>query len=65
MCGAVGVGMYKDLREAADELVKFDKRYEPIPENVKVYDEMFGIYRDVYEALDKKGVYKRISSLQM
>jgi xylulokinase len=64
MCGAIGVGMYKDIREAADDLVKFDKRYEPIPGNVKIYDELFGIYREVYESLDKNGVYRRISALQ-
>ncbi len=64
MCGAVGVGMYKDIREAADDLVKFDKRYKPVPGNVRVYEELFGIYRDIYESLDKNGVYKRISHLQ-
>ncbi|MCL5072636.1 MAG: FGGY family carbohydrate kinase [Actinobacteria bacterium] len=64
MCGAVGVGIYKDIREAADDLVKFDKRYEPVPENVKVYEELFGIYRDIYESLDKNGIYKRLSDLQ-
>ncbi len=33
MCGAVGIGLYKDLREAASDLVKFDRRYEPISTN--------------------------------
>jgi xylulokinase len=64
MCGAVGVGLYKDLREAADDLAKPDKRYEPIPEHTKVYDELFGIYRDIYDALDRNGVYQRLSGLQ-
>jgi len=64
MCGAVGIGLYKDIREAVDALVKFDKRYEPIDENVKIYDELFGIYCDIYDALDKNGVYNRLSSMQ-
>ena len=64
MCGAVGVGMYKDLREAADDLAKPDKRYEPIAEHVKVYETLFGVYRDIYDALDKNGVYKRLSGMQ-
>lgn len=64
MCGAVGVGLYKDLREAADDLVKFDRRYEPIPANAATYNELFEIYCDVYESLDKNGVYRRLSELQ-
>ena len=64
MCGAVGIGLYKDIREAADDLVKFDKRYDPIPENVKIYEELFSIYCDIYEQLEKKSVYKRLSGLQ-
>ncbi len=31
MCAAVGHGFYKDLSEAADHMVKLDKRYDPIP----------------------------------
>jgi xylulokinase len=64
MCGAVGVGFYRDIREAADDLAKTDKRYEPIPENVNVYEELYGIYTDIYDSLDKKGVYERISTMQ-
>jgi xylulokinase len=64
MCGAVGVGMYKDLREAADDLAKPDKRYEPIAANVQVYETLFGVYRDIYDALDRNGVYQRLSGLQ-
>jgi len=64
MCGAVGVGLYKDIREAADSLVKFDKRYEPIPENVSVYQELFEIYTDIYESLENKKAYSRLAALQ-
>jgi len=64
MCGAVGIGLYKDLREAADDLVKFDKRYEPVPVNANIYNELFQIYCDIYESLDKNGVYRRLSEMQ-
>lgn len=64
MCGAVGIGLYKNLREATDDLVKLDKRYEPIPENVHVYEELFSIYCDIYDSLDTNGVYKRLSDMQ-
>ncbi len=64
MCGAVGVGFYKDLREAADDLAKTDKRYEPIPENVRIYSDLFSIYTDIYDSLDEKKVYRRLAHLQ-
>lgn len=64
MCGLVGIGMYKDIREAADDLVKFDKRYEPIKKNSNLYQEIFEIYCDAYKGLEENGVYRRLSDLQ-
>lgn len=64
LAGAVGVGLYANVREAVDDLVKFDKRYEPIPENAEKYRELFGIYCDIYQALSDNGVYDRIANLQ-
>jgi xylulokinase len=64
MCGAVGVGLYKDLREAAEDLAKIDKRYEPISKNVAIYEEMYDIYCDIYESLRITSVYKRLAQMQ-
>lgn len=64
LAGLVGIGEFKDIREAVGALVQPGKRYEPIPENVKVYREMFDIYTKVYEALDASGAYPRISAMQ-
>ena len=65
LAGPVGVGEFKDIREAVGALVKPGKRYEPIPENVKVYQEMFGIYTKVYEALEASGADRQISAMQV
>jgi len=54
MLAAVGVGIYKDIHEAIDNMVHVDQRWEPIPENVKIYNEMFEIYRETYHALKEK-----------
>jgi len=64
LAGPVGIGEFKDIREAVSALVKPGKRYEPIPENVKIYNEIFDVYTNVYEALDKSGAYKQISLMQ-
>jgi xylulokinase len=64
LAGPVGIGEFKDIREAVGALVKPGKRYEPIPENVKIYQEMFDVYTKVYEALEEAGAYGQISAMQ-
>lgn len=64
MAGAVGIGLYQGFAQAAHALVKVGKRYEPIPENSKVYQELYGIYRDVYKAMEEQRIYGRIAALQ-
>lgn len=49
--GAVGVGLFKDLKEATDAMVQVTGRYEPIPENVAIYDNMYDIFLKSYEAM--------------
>jgi len=50
MCAAVGHGVYKDLQEAAAEMVQVDKRFDPIPRNVEIYAELFDLYNRFYAA---------------
>jgi xylulokinase len=51
MLGAIGVGVYKDIHEAAANMVHVDKRWEPVPANVALYKELFGIFEDGFNAL--------------
>ncbi|RDW20642.1 xylulokinase [Oceanobacillus chungangensis] len=48
MLAAFGCGWFNSLKDCADEFLKEDKVYEPIPENVARYKGLFGIYREVY-----------------
>ena len=50
MCAAVGHGAYKDLKEAAAQMVQVDKRFEPIPANVEIYAELFDLYNRFFAA---------------
>lgn len=43
-----GVGIYEDIPEAAEKLVKWDKTFEPNMDNHKVYLEMYDTWRKVY-----------------
>lgn len=48
MLAAYGCGWFDSLKECADEFLKEDKVYQPIPENVERYKELFAIYKTVY-----------------
>ena len=49
MAAGVGCGVYKNLVEAAKELVVWDKIYEPNAENKKIYDEIKIKFQKAYE----------------
>lgn len=63
MIGAVGVGLFADLCEAVEEMVDIADRREPIDRNVRLYNEMYGIFDDTYHALSRD-VYPAISRIQ-
>lgn len=49
MAAGVGVGVYKNIADAAKELVVWDRVYEPNFENKKVYDEIKIKFQKAYE----------------
>lgn len=50
MAAGVGAGIYKDIVDAAKELVVWDKTYEPNLENKKIYDEQKVKFEHAYKA---------------
>ena len=56
---AVGVGFFKDIKEGCQAAVTMSPEVvEPIPENVKIYNEKQEIFHDLYYSL--KELYPRI-----
>lgn len=49
MLAAYGCGWFNSLDACAEEFLDVVKVYEPIPENVVVYRELFAIYREIYK----------------
>ena len=49
MAAGVGIGIYKDISEAAKKLVVWDRVYEPNLENKKIYDEIRVKFEKAYE----------------
>ncbi|MDX9756860.1 MAG: autoinducer-2 kinase [Sulfurimonas sp.] len=49
MAAGVGIGIYKNISEAAKKLVVWDRVYEPNLENKKIYDEIRVKFEKAYE----------------
>ena len=49
MAAAVGIGMYASYQEACEHMISYqDKIVKPIQENVKIYQESYQMYREIY-----------------
>lgn len=64
MLGGYGAGIFQSMDEAADALINKAASYEPIQENVNIYEELFEDFKLAYKALDESGFYKEISDFQ-
>ena len=51
MLAGVGAGKYRDLSEAASRIHRPGKTFEPNLENVSLYEDLFGIYKEIYCSL--------------
>lgn len=55
MIGAVGAGVFKDLREASANMVHVKDVYEPDEVSMRRYDEVYAMFRACYEGLANSG----------
>ena len=58
MLAGVAVGMFGSFEESVERCVKVADEVTPIPENVRIYDDGFRIYREIEEAMAP--VYRRM-----
>jgi len=56
-----GIGIYPDITEASDALVKKGQTYEPSEANHKIYSEMQQIYEELYPSL--KTQFKKLAKI--
>lgn len=58
----VALGVYKDFREAADNMVHYKKVFKPDIKNVKIYRDLYTrVYKNIYKKL--KGLYDEIQDI--
>ena len=53
----VGVGIYKDFKEATNQLIEIKREHNPNMENHKTYQKNYEIYLELYDNL--KGTMKK------
>lgn len=49
----VGVGLFKDFEEVANKAIKVKDEFKPDSNNHSIYQELFGLYEEIYESLIK------------
>ncbi|MHA1819335.1 MAG: xylulokinase [Promethearchaeota archaeon] len=55
-----GVGDYKSLINAAENLSHVNKIWTPIPEHVKIYDKLYSVNKELYDVINNAGLYQKI-----
>lgn len=55
---ALGLGLYGSLDEAVAHMVKIQRVFQPDPERVPVYDNMYRLSTALYETLSKAGYFQ-------
>lgn len=59
LIAGVGVGLFPDLRTAAERCVRFEASIAPIPENTEKYRRYFAIYKAIHDQLAPVGRWIR------
>ncbi|MDR2780380.1 MAG: hypothetical protein LBB28_04570, partial [Synergistaceae bacterium] len=61
---AMGAGLVKNLDEFVSDMVQFGEVYEPIAENVAIYNKSFDAYKAAYYGLKEKDVFTKLAELR-
>jgi xylulokinase len=57
LLAGVGAGVYPNTEEAVEKTVALGETCEPNPENIEKYDEVYTLFKSLYQSL--KGDYKK------
>lgn len=62
---ALGAGLYENVQDAVDQMLKRKKVYEPNLKNTVVYEKYFKVYKEAYQALSQAGIYEKLVKLAL
>jgi len=52
LLAGVGAGIYRDIDQAVDQTIRTNGFTDPDKQNMKRYDEVYGLFRSLYQALE-------------
>lgn len=58
----IGLGVYRDMRHAAQSLIHYGEPVQPVPANVDRYNLLYPAYRRIYASLE--GAFEELSQLK-
>ncbi|NHJ31920.1 MAG: xylulokinase [Asgard group archaeon] len=59
----VGVGIYKNIDRAAEEMVNVEERKIPNSKNIKLYSKFYEVYNELYSTLKNQNLYEKLTKL--
>jgi D-xylulose kinase len=63
LLAGVGAGVYKNIENAANEMVIIDEERKPINENNTKYRQFYSVYKELYNSLNEKNLYEKLSEI--
>jgi xylulokinase len=63
VAGGVGVGIWKDFSQV-DTMVAVQSESRPDPQRHEFYSEVYDIFNDLYDVLDRGSIFERLTALK-
>ena len=64
MLGAVGSGHFADIDGVVEAMVAIDHTIDPDDQNLDLYQDLFALFKQTYEAKAASGVYRAMYNFQ-
>ena len=61
---AVGGGVYPNVERAVEQMVTLETPFLPSKSTEALYDKLFALHTDVYQALEKAKVFSRLGTVE-
>lgn len=63
ICAGVGIGTFENAQQGVQAMVHVAERYEPDNNNIDFYNDLFDLYKTVYESLRESNVFERLRNV--
>jgi xylulokinase len=63
VAGGVGVGLWKDITHV-ERMIQIARETRPNPERRALYDELYGIFNEIYSALNGAAIFARLAAVE-